>query len=344
MTRRKKIMLAAGILLAAGTVAAISAGGPDGWRQRHGGDGSGMGYGMGGRHGFGPQGFGPMGGDDMGGRRGMFGRGNLTKDEFETRARERFARIDKNGDGVLDLAEIEAALAAGAEGRRGFMGRERGGDPSRRIASMLGGKDGKTTRQQALDTAARLFDEMDLDRDGRITDADLPPMMRGRGGLAGREGQGMGRGPLGDLAREAAGADGTISKDAFLAAAGRRFDRFDRNRDGTIDSADFAALRKETVDYQVKRFLHRFGATGSDKVTREQFMARSAERFARLDANGDGVVTSDERPFGRHMEDGRQGGMRERMRGWWGGEGRQPSGGPAERGPAPGMPPQPPRN
>lgn len=336
MTRGKTIALIAAVLLTAGSVAAISAGGPGGWRH-HGGDG------WGGPMGMGPMGMGPMGGPMMGpggpegdmmGRRGMFGRGELTSAESEARARERFARFDRNGDGVIDRSEIEAAFADIAA--RG-PGRDRAGNRVDRLTRMLGGKDGRVTKEQALDTVKRMFDELDLDGDGRITDADLPPMMRGRGGL-GTGSAGMRRmpmGPFGQLLREAAAADGTVSRDAVLTVAAKRFDQFDRNRDGALDKADFDALRKETTDYRVQRFLHHFGAAAAGQVTRDQFMAKAKERFARLDADGNGTISRDEMPFGRM----RGPGMGERMRHWWGGEG-----GRGEAQPAPGGPGQPPRN
>lgn len=333
MSRGKTIALIAAVLLTAGSVAAISAGGPGGWRH-HGGDG------WGGPMGMGPMGMGgPMMGPDgpdgaMMGRRGMFGRGELTASEHEAQARERFARFDRNGDGIIDRAEIEAAFADMSA--RGPW-RDRAGNRVERVTRMLGGKDGRVTKDQALDTIKRMFDELDLDGDGRITDADLPPMMRGRGGLA-AAGPGMRRapmGPFGQLLREAAAADGTVSRDAVLTLASRRFDQFDRNRDGVIDKADFDALRRDTADYRVQRFLHHFGAGTAGQVTRDQFMAKAKERFARLDADGNGTISRDEIPFGRM----RGPGMGERMRHWWGSEG-----GRGDGQQAPGAPGQPPRN
>ena len=59
----------------------------------------------------GPAQFGEDGGVGWTGRhaRRRFGR-PLTKDEFDARTRERFARIDKNSDGIIDAAEIEAIV------------------------------------------------------------------------------------------------------------------------------------------------------------------------------------------------------------------------------------------
>ena len=128
--------------------------------------------------------------------------------------------------------------------------------------------------------------------------------------------------PFMRLLREAGtDKDGAITLDAVLAAADKQFARFDRNKDGAVDKADFDALRKEMVEYRVKRFIHHFGADKDGKVTRDQFMAKSNERFAQMDYNNDGTISSDERPGG----------------GWFGRGRGQGMGGPDGQGMGPGM-------
>ena len=91
--------------------------------------------------------------------------------------------------------------------------------------------------------------------------------------------------------REAdAKGDGVITLDAFLAVQNKRFDDFDRNKDGVIDKSDFDAMRRDMVGYQVKRFLHAYGADADGKVTRDQFYKVAKERFARLDRKGEGRI------------------------------------------------------
>jgi Ca2+-binding EF-hand superfamily protein len=346
MISRNKVLLAAGLLAAAGAAAAVYAQAPQG------------------------------GGRD--GRPGMMGRGmgpgmgrSFSQDEFDARTRERFARMDKNGDGSLDLAEIEAALTADADQRRGRMGMGGPGqNPGQRMLRLFDeNKDGKVTREEFLGTVRKQFAEMDLNNDGRISDDDLPPMMRGRnvlagggqgmgpgGGMGRGRGPGMGRGdhsglgmmgPMWGLIREAGvDKDGAVTREAVLAAAARRFEGLDRSRDGALDQADADAMRKDMTDYRVKRFVHGFGADKEGKVTREQFYAKAKERFARLDWNGDGRIDGDEAPFrgmGRRGDDGRggmMGGMRERMQRFMGrGPGEHGPGGPGGPGGAGGQGP-----
>jgi Ca2+-binding EF-hand superfamily protein len=187
-------------------------------------------------------------------------------------------------------------------------------------------RDGKVTRQEALDRVRREFQRMDLDSDGRITDADLPPMMRGRDVLKGGAGGvgmrgGMGGMMLGRLIEADANKDGIITLEEALAAAGRRFDRADRNKDGAIEKADHDTMRKEMTDYRVRRFLHAHGAGADGKVTREQFFKHAKERFAELDTNNDGRIDRQDRMGGRGMM-GR--GM---------GPGHEQGDGPGRRGP-----------
>jgi len=300
MSRKTKIIIAAGVILAVGAVAAVS----------QTGEGGRMGRWMGGHHGMGHHGMGhhAMGQDDLGG--GFRGRwkGTLTKEDFDARTRERFARIDRNNDGVIDAAEAEAATTSRM--KQGPM-QGMGGRALERLQRQYDtNRDGKITREEFLAEVKRRFAEFDLDRDGRITDADLPPMMRGRNVIAGVEAGGMGRhggrGMIGRLREADADRDGVVTAQEANAAAEREFARFDRNKDGSIDTADMEALRKETVDYRVRRFMHAHGAEPGGKITREQFAARANERFARLDRDNNGTIDRSEMPG----------------RGRWGGRGR----------------------
>ena len=186
------------------------------------------------------------------------------------------------------------------------------------------------------------FGRLDLTNDGRITDDDLPPMMRGRDVLKGSAGSAMGgRGRmgggqmgggmmLGRIVEADANKDGVITLDEVLANAAKRFDTMDRNKDGAIDKADHDAMRKEMTDYRVKRFVHAHGADKEGKVTRDQFFATAKERFAQRDVNRDGRI--DRQDFGMGDRPGVQG------PGGPGGPGMKGPGGTGGQGPGgPGM-------
>jgi Ca2+-binding EF-hand superfamily protein len=333
---KKKLAVAAGILVLAGGAVAIAAVGDRegrmGHRERHHGmddlaqmheHGRGEGR-WGGRHGrhHDEDSRDGIHGRDM--RRGWLGR-SVTADDFDARTRERFARIDRNSDGVIDAAEVEAEITARGEGRRG---ERRDGMHRRHEARFDTDRDGKISRAEVLERVKRDFARMDLDRDGRITDADLPPMMRGRdmlkgrAGVRGHGGMGMGMGMgFGQLMAADANGDGVITLEEAQAQAGRRFDLADRNKDGTVDTTDREALRKETVEYRVRRFLHAHGAGQDGRLTREQFMKSAKERFAERDLNADGRIDREDRRGGPGMGHG-------------GGRGMGPAGpGTPDRGP-----------
>jgi Ca2+-binding EF-hand superfamily protein len=290
--KKRTVIISAALVALLGAGAVVYAQGP-----RH--------FGHGRMHGhFGEDGMERGGGFD--GIHGRFGRA-LSKDEFEARARERFARLDRNGDGVVDAAEIEAGMAARMEGFRGMRGDGAGAPGDRVIRMFDDNKDGKLSKEEHAANVRRLFGEMDLNNDGRISDEDLPPMLRGRNFLATLgDGPGMGRlgrGGMGlSMLRFFAGADqnkdGVITLEEAQTAGERRFATLDRNKDGVVDRADFDALRKEMADYGVKRFINHFGGDKDGRVTREQFMAKAQERFARMDFDNDGLLSRSDMPGG----------------------------------------------
>jgi Ca2+-binding EF-hand superfamily protein len=286
---RKTLLIAAGVLAATGGLAVAVA--QIGQREDSARERQTMGEWRDGHHMRGDR-------DRRGPRHGAFRRGGdrtLTQEEFDTRTRERFARFDANSDGVIDATEVEAVLKGRGE-RFARMGEFR----QKRILSRWDGdRDGKATKDEFLATVKRRFAAFDLNGDGRITDEDLPPTMRGRGVLKGDDGiapqfggrmQRRGAGMMGDLRGADANKDGIVTLDEVVAGAAPSFDALDRNKDGSVDQADFDALRGEMTAYRAQRFLHRFGAVQDGKVTREQFHKVAKERFAARDVNNDGKL------------------------------------------------------
>lgn len=78
-----------------------------------------------------------------------------------------FAFYDQNADGVVEKAEFDAARAEDREYRQ------------RRAMHILDRSgDGKITLEEFTADARARFQRLDLNRDGRINEADMPPMVR----------------------------------------------------------------------------------------------------------------------------------------------------------------------
>ncbi|HTN13254.1 MAG TPA: EF-hand domain-containing protein [Sphingomonadaceae bacterium] len=139
--------------------------------------------------------------------------GKLDAKDREAREAERFAQLDKDGNGSLSLQEFSAARPGpGGPGMRG-----------------PGGPGGK---------------RMGMAPDG-------PPPMGGKGegrgkGMKGHRAMGPGGpGAMMDPMAADTDKDGAISREEFKAAALARFDEADTNRDGTISKAERQAAKQD---------------------------------------------------------------------------------------------------
>jgi Ca2+-binding EF-hand superfamily protein len=107
------------------------------------------------------------------------------------------------------------------------------------------------------------------------------------------------------LARVDTDKDGKISKAEFDTESSDLFKRLDKNSDGKIAADEVPARHWGGKGPQ-------FGMMDTDKdgkVTKAEFTAAEDKMFSKLDANGDGVITSDEMQAGHrhhHGQDGTQ--------------------------------------
>ena len=284
----KKVLLIAGVLVAAGSVAAISA--PHfrgGGHMRHGPQGSIFGQGGGDLFGPSPARYGERLKEVDANKDGV-----ITLDEFLARRDPSFARFDKNNDGVVDRAEFEAAAKESADYW-----------VKRFIRRFDADRDGRISKDEFAKARRERFAMRDLDGDGSIGVDDRPPGARERLGRwrgdrdrDAQDAQDSKDGKDGKEAGKDTGERRPFSLNRLLDRVGRQFDRLDKNGDGSIDAKDLEPRAAERVAFASKRFFRRFDADGDGKVTKDEFNRFAKERFANLDVDGDDRITDADLP------------------------------------------------
>ena len=213
------------------------------------------------------------------------------------------AKLDANGDGVIDRAEAAARpglaqrfdqLDANHDGRIDGTERPkhhmRGGHGFARLDT---NKDGTIDRSEAArhPGLAQRFDQLDANHDGRIDKTERPEHgMRGGHGFAGLD----------------ANKDGAIDRSEAAKAPrlAERFDQLDKNRDGRIDKTE----RPQRAGRGGR--LARLDTDHDGRLSRaEAGNTPMAKKFDQLDANRDGFVDRDEaRAAFKRMRQQRAGG------------------------------------
>jgi hypothetical protein len=166
------------------------------------------------------------------------------------------------------------------------------------------------TKAEMLARADARFDAADTNKDGQLSAAERQAGRdKMRAGFEGRRG-GRGGGGMGErmLARVDTNGDGLISRAESRAAAEARFARIDADSDGAIEAGEGRGFRDGR-----RRGGGRFGMRGGrgvqgmrlakmadvnkdGAISRAEYDAAAAQRFARMDANKDGKLDRADRP------------------------------------------------
>lgn len=104
-----------------------------------------------------------------------------------------------------------------------------------------------------------------------------------------------------------ANGDGKISRQEATDAAKARFAEMDKNGDGKITADEMTGGDGDKGGHRhwdPAKFIQRADTDGNGSVSLKEWLDRSQERFDRLDKNGDGVITADERQAARDEHHG----------------------------------------
>ncbi len=174
------------------------------------------------------------------------------------------------------------------------------------------------SKAEMLARADARFDRMDTNKDGQLSaDERKAGAEAARAAMAERKGGELqdfvpgarrGGGGMGErmLARVDTNGDGLISKAEHRAMVEARFARMDADKDGTVEAGEG---RKGMGKAKWKRGADRRGpggpggpamamkkadTNGDGAISKAEFDAQSAQRFAKLDTNSDGKIDAAE--------------------------------------------------
>ena len=189
---------------------------------------------------------------------------------------------------LLGLGGTSVALAHGPHGRFGRMDAD---------------GDGKVTLAEMQKTVGDHFAKLDANGDGRVDKNELASF--GEQMRAQHENE-RGARIEKHFAGKDADRDGKLSRQEVARMPQPFFDRLDANKDGYLTKDEFAAkasaMREHAGKWFAKRGAEEFtraDTNGDGAVDQKELQASVAQRFAKLDANHDGVLAADELRHGR---------------------------------------------
>jgi len=100
--------------------------------------------------------------------------------------------------------------------------------------------------------------------------------------------------------------DGSVSQEEFQAFRSKNFSGADKNRNGSLDAKEFAALAKMMKEQHKKamemakkkkmqKHFDKIDTNGDGKISKAEFDAKGDRSFIRMDGNDDGVLNKKDR-------------------------------------------------
>lgn len=186
-----------------------------------------------------------------------------------------FDRSDQNADGAITAEDFASV-------------NERQRQQAEKLLLLDRDGDGQVAFEE-FRTPKVVLNRIDTDKDGAVTKQEIEPNAALLGGSGDPE-----KDIDGFVERFDKDKDGKIARDEY-SGPGRIFDRVDTDKDESLTRDEIAkfmqAAARRGGTTGPAGFVSRFDKNGDNRVTLEEFGGPETS-FARLDANGDGVVSS----------------------------------------------------
>jgi len=240
--------------------------------------------------------------------------GKISLDEFKANVSAAFKTFDADGNGQVTKDEIKARREAFRDARKAVRDASGADKDKAREALKAAGpfmlpgagrmfdrvdtdKNGTLSEAEVLASAQKMFERRDRNKDGFIDTADARPM-KGKGGKGHKGMKGEQRAER-MLKRLDANGDGKVSKEELLQRASETFDRFDTDKNGEVSKAELDAKREAFRD--ARKAFRQIKANDDEarqaarKAMAEARLDRISSRmFERADADRNGTLTKAE--------------------------------------------------
>ncbi|WP_129779929.1 EF-hand domain-containing protein [Peristeroidobacter soli] len=235
------------------------------------------------------------------------GDGKVTRAEYETVRKARFATTDSDHNGSLTVEEYVNEYAVRLDRD---IADERDASLKQtdtRFKALDKDEDKFISRAEYDSSGERAFVHLDRNKDGRITNDDAEPDARKEPRRRSVIGMPTSHTLAGMLEIYDDDGDDVLTRAQYDAERPKVFAATDTNKDGKLDHDEYVkefvarlSLRiEDRRQAQLKQGRVRFKAIDTNEngdISRDEYFAMSARMFDRTDTNKDGVITQDDPP------------------------------------------------
>ena len=235
------------------------------------------------------------------------GDGKVSRAEYETVRKARFAATDGNHDDSLSveeyLNEYSVRLDRDIADERNASLKQ----TDTRFKALDKDSDRLVSRAEYDSSGERAFVQLDRNKDGRITTDDSDPAAKQSPRRRSIIGMPTSHNLAGMLEIYDDDGDDVLTREQYDTQRAKVFAATDTNQDGKLDhdeyTNEFSARLAQRVEdrrqSQLKQGRVRFKAIDANEsggISRDEYFAMSARMFERTDTNKDGAITQDDPP------------------------------------------------